>query len=565
MLTPRNYHTWKADVMVFLTCENALEIVLGNEAPPPANASFAIRESYQKRLGHATGMVYSSVEPSIRAIINKLPDRNPARIWTALGEKFNTAASRSGRMAIRKRFQFTTMKEGTSVQAYIATLTTIQQELVGTPDEIPDESLISHLLQNLSKSYKTLVDIITHRPADDETVDSITTELIEYEISNALYVAQVGSNTNTAGTVVDGHALTAETDFGNPKQPSGRGRGYGRGRGRGRGQGKGRGNGRKPYERPVGRCFHCTKEGHRASECSLKQKADKIRRETLDGWKSQKTATANYAGNDNTEDSTEMHAYSATSEAGSDSWLIDSGASHHLTGNNRVIRDFRLLPKPIPVRIANGATCLATGSGSIQFNLHCGLLLTVKVLYVPDFGTLSLLSVDALNESGYEVIFRLGSCLVKSDSITEPQIIGKRQVRSRTCTLLGTVLAEAQANCAISTSKTPEDLDTWHRRFAHMNLADLRLLLPREAYTEKKAESACLVCAKTKAKEQFQRKAPAARAEKALELIHSDLCGPISPLSQSGCRYYVLFIDVTLGCYLTRQRKDLMRCSQVFD
>ena len=102
MLTPRNYHTWKADIMVFLTCENALEIVLGNEDPPPANASFAMRESYKKRLGLATGMVYSSVEPSIRAIINKLPDRNPAQIWTALGEKFNTAASRSGRMASAK-------------------------------------------------------------------------------------------------------------------------------------------------------------------------------------------------------------------------------------------------------------------------------------------------------------------------------------------------------------------------------------------------------------------------------------------------------------------------------
>ena len=54
--------------MVFLTCENALEIVLGNEDPPPANASFAMRESYKKRLGLATGTVYSSVEPSIRGL-----------------------------------------------------------------------------------------------------------------------------------------------------------------------------------------------------------------------------------------------------------------------------------------------------------------------------------------------------------------------------------------------------------------------------------------------------------------------------------------------------------------
>ena len=114
-------------------------------------------------------------------------------------------------MAIRKRFQFTTMKEGTSVQAYIARLTTIQQELSGTPDEIANESLISHLLQNLSKNYKPLVDIITYRPTDGEIVDSITTELIEYETSNALFIVQVGSNTNTADTVVDGYTLVAET------------------------------------------------------------------------------------------------------------------------------------------------------------------------------------------------------------------------------------------------------------------------------------------------------------------------------------------------------------------
>ena len=60
MLNPRNYHTWKADTMIFLRCENALDIVLGIEAPPAANASFAMRESYQRRLGRATGFIHPS-------------------------------------------------------------------------------------------------------------------------------------------------------------------------------------------------------------------------------------------------------------------------------------------------------------------------------------------------------------------------------------------------------------------------------------------------------------------------------------------------------------------------
>jgi len=40
MLNPRNYHTWKADIIIFLRCENAFEIVLDRETPPAANASY---------------------------------------------------------------------------------------------------------------------------------------------------------------------------------------------------------------------------------------------------------------------------------------------------------------------------------------------------------------------------------------------------------------------------------------------------------------------------------------------------------------------------------------------
>jgi len=88
-----------------------------------------------------------------------------------------------------------------------------------------------------------------------------------------------------------------------------------------------------------------------------------------------------------------------------------------------------------------------------------------------------------------------------------------------------------------------EDIDTWYRRFAHLNLADLRLLLPREVYKEQNKKPTCLVCATAKAKQQFQHTTPSTRAKKPLELIHSDLCRPISPISPSSCRYYILYID----------------------
>ena len=276
------------------------------------------------------------------------------------------------------------MKADTLVQDYIPSLTNLQQELVGTPEEISDESPISHLLANLSDTFKSAFDIITIRPSDDETLDSISTHLIEYETSNALRKAQDGSNPNTAGTVTEGHALTAEGDIhdNRGRQQSGRGRGNGRGRGKGRSI-----NRRKLYDsRPVGKRFYCLNEGHRQNQCILKQKAAALKKDTTDG------ASRNYAEIEDTSHDPEIHVFAAISETSSVSWIIDSGASHHLTGNKQVFQDFRSQPKPITVEVATGTKCLATGSGSIYFRLDCGLLLTVKALYVPGFGALSVIS-----------------------------------------------------------------------------------------------------------------------------------------------------------------------------
>jgi len=83
------------------------------------------------------------------------------------------------------------------------------------------------------------------------------------------------------------------------------------------------------------------------------------------------------------------------------------------------------------------------------------------------------------------------------------------------------MLEKAEAHSASMTNPIKPDPNTWHRRFAHINLADLHLLLPRELYTEKEStRSACPICTQAKAKQLFQRKTPSTQAEKPLALIH---------------------------------------------
>ena len=52
----------------------------------------------------------------------------------------------------------------------------------------------------------------------------------------------------------------------------------------------------------------------------------------------------------------------------------------------------------------------------------------------------------------------------------------------------------------------------------------------------------CRPCMEGKQHRQPSHK-PATRAKDPLELVHSDLCGPIEPTSFGGCIYFILFID----------------------
>jgi len=179
-----------------------------------------------------------------------------------------------------------------------------------------------------------------------------------------------------------------------------------------------------------------------------------------------------------------------------------------------------------------------------------------------------------LIKDGIDVSFRSHSrtAYITSEDFTE-QPLGRCAPGSLSFVLLGNVTSKKgypnstayRANAPplsdlesapLTDSAFRTDIQTWHQRLGHLNLSDVRKILPKGSYYEKETatSTACDICIKAKAKEKFQRKVPALRSTKPLELIHSDLCGPISPQSLSGRRYYILYIDdfcrYTWVCFL---------------
>ena len=87
----------------------------------------------------------------------------------------------------------------------------------------------------------------------------------------------------------------------------------------------------------------------------------------------------------------------------------------------------------------------------------------------------------------------------------------------------------------------------WHARYGHLNFQALRQLGQKEMVRGlpcvDHVEQVCDGCLIGK-----QRRAPFPRegqhrASKVLELVHGDLCGPITPATPAGNKYFLLIVD----------------------
>ena len=109
-----------------------------------------------------------------------------------------------------------------------------------------------------------------------------------------------------------------------------------------------------------------------------------------------------------------------------------------------------------------------------------------------------------------------------------------------------------------------------HTMMGHCNGHDLRHLEPTVhgiRITDLGFEFFCDICARRKQTHQQINKKPDPRATFPLELVHSDLAGPVSPAAKGGFRWTICFVDDYPGffChYFLRQNSDTTQATAQF-
>ncbi|CAL2234203.1 unnamed protein product [Prunus armeniaca] len=255
------------------------------------------------------------------------------------------------------------------------------------------------------------------------------------------------------------------------------------------------------------KCCKCDRFGHIAKDC--KGKPDQA---------------ANYASHKEKEGNMFYACHAAAIVKNNGVWYVDSACSNHITSQASLLVniDTKVTAK---VKMGTGDLVQATGKGTLVINTKSGPRYIKEVMLVPGLDE-NLLSVGKMVEHGYYLDFGNSMVEIFDDSSME-NLVAKVSMIGNRCF----PLSLKYGNSIAIKATVEESTWCWHRRFGHLNLQSLRLLQQQELVYGLpeigNVERICQGCEISKAHKEAFGKEKTWRASVPLELVHSDIYGPM--------------------------------------
>jgi hypothetical protein len=220
-------------------------------------------------------------------------------------------------------------------------------------------------------------------------------------------------------------------------------------------------------------------------------------------------------------------------------WCLDTGATHHMTGRREFFAELDSTVRG-SVKFGDASAVEIKGVGSVIFAAKTGehRLLT-GVYYIPALRN-SIISLGQLDENGSRVLIEHGILRIWD---RHRRLLAKVTRGANRLYVLDVQVAQPLCLAARRDDKAWQ----WHERFGHLHFEALKRLSAKEMVRGlpclDHVEQFCDVCVLTK-----QRRLPfpqqsSFRAKERLELVHGDLCGPVTPATPGGRRYFLLLVD----------------------
>ena len=526
MLTTTNYTVWSMRMNVLLKVHKVWEAIDpgGDDGDKSDMARAFLFQSIPESLVLQVGTLATAKE-----------------VWDAIKAR-NVGADRvreARLQTLMDEFNRMKMKDTETIDEFSGKISEISSKSAALGEILDEPKLVKKFLSSLPK--RKYIHIVA---ALEQVLDLNTTGFEDIVGRLKAYEERVQDDDQQDD---QGKLLYTNTD------PKGQQEGYGRGRGQGgrynnRGRGRGRYNGRTNWRqagdwtqgRDASRvvCFRCDKTGHNVYDCP---------------GRVLKLQEAQEAENDSTHEAEDLLVHELIylneekvvpsrfeTQSGADNiWYLDNGASNHMTGNREY---FTSLDESITgkVRFGDDSRIDIRGKGSILFiTRDRKRKVLADVYHIPELKS-NIISLGQATESGCEVKMR-DEYLTLRDR--EGNVLLK-SVRSKN--RLYKVTMEVEGTECLQLEKV-SDSALWHGRLGHVGVDVMKVMINKEMITgipkisvEKETCASCLMGKQTRAS--FPKVSPY-RATKVLELLHGDLCGPISPSTAGGSKYIFVLID----------------------
>ena len=290
---------------------------------------------------------------------------------------------------------------------------------------------------------------------------------------------------------------------------------------------KGKGKGKKRDHSGL-TCHYCNKVGHIKPDCRKRKKdeAEEKKEGSASGSKAAnshvKVASPSTEWGASIEEVDNDEVGVALYAAERARWMMDSGATHHITPHLSDFKDYT--PCHGTVRLGDKSTISQVGVGSVIFKTSPGAppITLSGVLHIPGLRT-RFMSTRALTNKGAEVAFSKGAFKISVNQ----SCVGVGYLEDN---LYWLDVSSIGLNSHIKSTAT--SLDTWHRRMGHMSYAAIKqhgpsALQGMDIDASTLVPSVCHGCAVGKSTCQPFLPSKTKRTTDILQVVHSDLAGPL--------------------------------------
>eukprot|EP00795_Rhopilema_esculentum_P007998 gene7998-biopygen1703 len=522
-----NWPTWKFQMKHLLMAKDVWDHVDGTISLPDDNT--ASRATYEKAKQKAMATLVMGIQSNLIYLVTSC--ETPKDLWDTLKAYFERDTI-ANKLFLKRQYFTSKMLEGQSVQDHLKRMKEIADKLHALGSTVAEEEQVVALLISLPPSYTTLVTALEAK-GDELSLAFVQQALINEEQKKQAFKATATTKINRDS------ALHLEKGISRPFK---------------------------------GKCYNCGKEGHKSFEC---HKRKQVRPSNSFKNETHNAKTAGKEADDDSDSQLFLAENKQTENETNRQWILDSGASQHMTSNKLLLINYREFNQPELVKLGDGQTVEARGSGRAQITMETShnKQLTIEmdnVLYVPKLAC-NLFSVRAVTQKGLIVQFGHTCCWIKD---SDGKAVGKGRLIKRMYVLsCETDITAAYHQSERMENSNPSTMDVWHQRLGHINRKQLlesvkKKLIKGVAIQGNDELNFCTGCAESKMSRKPFKSTEGIKTSRKLQIVHSDVCGPMSIQSFSGKRYFVTFIDDYSRCvkvYFIRKKSEVLKRFKEFE